>query len=574
MTETILRRTLKITLYVGIFFFVIFSVMTMLGGKSDGYRNAVEAFLGGTFGGHAEIGTFEGITFFPSLSLKAENIRLLNADKKPVGRVGILDVKLSFWDVLFSNGRMQRLNVRDVALSEEITGHGPVAVTRAAILQNEQEGADTEYYFKSEGVWGNDPFSVYMEMERYGSAENPTFAFGQSRVLSAQLGDFALSVTMMDGSGSSTFIKDLNVTEKDRVLLRGDGELKDGLWGPVTLTGSFKTALGSLIEPRIAFHEKDGSVHYKGDLVLKDFTMADLGGDAGVRNAIDRLLQIIDPPEPEVPFALPQEHIDVRVTIESWQDYHGALSVPIRLEDRILTVDFQGGEFAHGTILGDVVMDNSAITHTELRTDLRIKNADLDAFLMGREGPKSGYLSLTMEGMGERMEDVLASAAGSFSFMASGNMMDTGALDLWGGGLVSAILPDGKPEYENRLNCAISQATIEKGVANFSDILVDTARVSILGTGEYDIAEDSLDIRLKPESKGLALGTLNSAVNVRGSLGAPSASPDLGSLGAKLGGLLLGAVNPAVWAFSFADLGINDAHPCAPFLQEKKQEAE
>ena len=569
MLETALRRTVKVTLYLGVFFFVIFTVMMFLGGKSEGYKTAIEGFIGGLYGGSAEIEIFHGITFFPSLSLKAENIALLDAEEKPAGRVGLVDVKISFWDVLRSNGRLQRFHVKDMALSQEITRRKPLAVTRAAIL--EQDG---EYYFKSEGVWGDDPFELFMEMQRFGSAEAPTFAFGSSRLLSFDIADFQLSVRLEDLSDGVTGIRELRMIEQDTTILSGSGEVRDSFWTPVTITGEFSTALGTQIAPRITLEAaEDGRTAYRGDLTLRAFASGDIGTQgSALRGSLERFVDLLDSPVPGAPLSLPDHDIALNLRVESWQEYHGALTLPVTLRDRALTIDLQGGSFAHGKLLGRVALDASQPGAARLAIDTQIKNANLDAFLTNREGRESATVLLKADGQGARMEDILASLAGEMSLVTADNHMKTGMIDLWGGGLLSAILPDLTEQSDSRLNCVIAHAGIEGGTAIFDTILMDTDRVSVIGKGVYNIADDALDIRLKPESKGLAIGTVNPAVNVRGSLGAPEASASAASLGAKLGGLLLGAVNPAMWALSFADLGLNDGHPCMPFLEEKPQE--
>lgn len=41
----------------------------------------------------------------------------------------------------------------------------------------------------------------------------------------------------------------------------------------------------------------------------------------------------------------------------------------------------------------------------------------------------------------------------------------------------------------------------------------------------------------------------------------------------KLGQLLLGTINPAFWAYSLADLGLTENHPCRAFIEAGAEEA-
>ena len=77
---------------------------------------------------------------------------------------------------------------------------------------------------------------------------------------------------------------------------------------------------------------------------------------------------------------------------------------------------------------------------------------------------------------------------------------------------------------------------------------------------------------LTPKAKKTAVIDVATAVNVSGSLFDPKISPNTLSVGKKLGGLLLGAVNPALLVVSMTDFGLSKEHPCAETIQGLESE--
>ncbi|MCB9982514.1 MAG: hypothetical protein H6861_02400 [Rhodospirillales bacterium] len=95
-------------------------------------------------------------------------------------------------------------------------------------------------------------------------------------------------------------------------------------------------------------------------------------------------------------------------------------------------------------------------------------------------------------------------------------------------------------------------------------------RVTLHGEGTYDFQKDYLEMVLEPKPKEIAIGTIGGAVNVSGPLSDLKASPNIFDLGKKVGGLLLGAVNPVFYAVTLADFDLADDHPCKAFVIEKE----
>jgi hypothetical protein len=110
---------------------------------------------------------------------------------------------------------------------------------------------------------------------------------------------------------------------------------------------------------------------------------------------------------------------------------------------------------------------------------------------------------------------------------------------------------------------------IEEGIAMTHTVFVDTKRVTVVGSGEIDIPEGKIDLKLTPESKETTILDVAPSVRIKGPVFKPSIGPDTVSVLGKIGGLLLGTVNPAFLTLSLTDIGASDDHPCRKFIKEE-----
>ena len=140
--------------------------------------------------------------------------------------------------------------------------------------------------------------------------------------------------------------------------------------------------------------------------------------------------------------------------------------------------------------------------------------------------------------------------------------MESAVINNWGAGLVNALVPKKDDANELRLNCAVIDFDFDKGKGEAKTLFLDAKRTRVTGKGDIDLRDNTVDIVMKTNPKQLALLDMTPAVLVKGDLTNPSVSPSKLSLGKKIGGILLGTVNPALLAVSLSDLGISEGHPC------------
>lgn len=111
IAETILRRTLKVGLFAGVFFFIIFSVLANIGGNSDALREGLEQFGSENLQRPVSIETLVEMRFFPTMRVHAQGIRVSDSvmNPDPVMEIAEIKVAIPFFNLMLSRQRFDAL---------------------------------------------------------------------------------------------------------------------------------------------------------------------------------------------------------------------------------------------------------------------------------------------------------------------------------------------------------------------------------------------------------------------------------------------------------------------------------
>ena len=244
------------------------------------------------------------------------------------------------------------------------------------------------------------------------------------------------------------------------------------------------------------------------------------------------------------------------------------------------------GEVGQGQLDGFLKLHNR---NTNIELDLlfdlsNLAHHDLQEAL-GHEAVASGEadIRLNLKGEGIDFTSLVDSLNGHFHVIGGQGKMTTRFLDKWGRGLIKAIVPKSDIQ-ELTLNSALVDFEFENGIGTSQALFIDTPRVKVVGKGTLNLPKSKIDISLNTQPKELAVLDVTPAVIIKGDIASPSIRPSTLSLGKKVGSLLLGTINPAVWAVALNDVGVTDKHPCfkaigelqtdKPQLNEKNQVSE
>lgn len=153
--------------------------------------------------------------------------------------------------------------------------------------------------------------------------------------------------------------------------------------------------------------------------------------------------------------------------------------------------------------------------------------------------------NIDLSGRGNSAARMLATSSGDVALLMgegqiSNLLLEFAGLD--GGEIIKFLL---RGDRNVHLRCAAAAFDVKQGLMTSRAIVLDTADTVILGTGTVSLADESLNLVLRPSPKDGSILSLRSPLKVTGTFAAPRAGPDKAALAGRAAiALALGALNP------------------------------
>ena len=245
-------------------------------------------------------------------------------------------------------------------------------------------------------------------------------------------------------------------------------------------------------------------------------------------------------------------------------------SVRVNLQEGVLQLEPLVLGVAGGSLAGRITVDVNVVPAAfDSRLDLR--GVALNQLFPTVQTTKTslGKISgqVALKGQGNSMAQMLGSASGDVAVMMgrgeiSNILMEYLGLD--GGEIIKFLL---RGDRNVSLRCAALAFDVKQGLMNSKVIVLDTADTVINGSGQVSLANETLDILLKPEPKDKSILSLRSPLKIGGTFAAPTAGPDKAALGVRAGlAIALGAVNPFLALLATIETGPGQDADCTGAL--------
>ncbi len=179
---------------------------------------------------------------------------------------------------------------------------------------------------------------------------------------------------------------------------------------------------------------------------------------------------------------------------------------------------------------------NSAAKPPAIEARLRANNVDGAPFLdaMGMGGAvTAGRLNLEaiVQGPGESLRALMAGWNGGFHLEMGQGAIKNDFARLMFADLFQLVTVGGSADAA-RVNCMVSDFTAVDGIAGAKTLVLDTPGVTVVGSGDINLRDETLHLHFDSNSKQVNLANLAVPINVGGTLAHPSVSPDaLGAAG-------------------------------------------
>ena len=235
----------------------------------------------------------------------------------------------------------------------------------------------------------------------------------------------------------------------------------------------------------------------------------------------------------------------------------------LRLEPLVLGV-------AGGSLAGQITIDVNVMPATfDTKFDLRA--VQLNKLFPTIENTKSslGKISgqVALKGRGNSMAQMLGSASGDVAVLMGRGELSNILLEYIGldGGEVIKFFLRGDRNVE--LRCAAAAFEVKQGLMASKVILLDTSDTVINGFGQINLANETLDMVLKPEPKDKSILSLRSPLKIGGTFAAPTAGPDKAALAGRAGlAIALGVINPLLALLATIETGPGKDADCSAAL--------
>ena len=239
--------------------------------------------------------------------------------------------------------------------------------------------------------------------------------------------------------------------------------------------------------------------------------------------------------------------------------------VPIKLTSGDLKIDPLTANVASSSMTSTLGLNASgdtpqmALTLEADKLDVgkMLQDADVTDVLSGL-----GDLKVDVQGNGVSIAAIMAALNGNASLLMEDGRLDAGGLEVLMGGtnaLVGTMFASDTDAAT--MSCLAIDYDIQDGIADQKVFLIDTQCSILVGEGKIDLKNETLDLLITPNSKGVSLN-VTVPVRVRGTLASPTYTPDEAALALKLGALVGGALFPPALLLSLGDLGGGSDHGC------------
>ncbi|KPK55869.1 MAG: hypothetical protein AMS22_03060 [Thiotrichales bacterium SG8_50] len=266
---------------------------------------------------------------------------------------------------------------------------------------------------------------------------------------------------------------------------------------------------------------------------------------------------------------------DVRVDIREatvGERVLGQLGLTARLEQGVLELERLHGTYAGSSVEVDGSLDVRAAV-PDFRASGALVGIDYGEALRARGVSRvSGKIDLGWDvyGQGNDLRELVSTLDGTVGFVGGEGVLPNRLLQIWGGSVLRLLWVGTWVESEDtKLNCIVTRWDLKDGVATTDALLVDTADMTIAGSGVVDLNSEQLEIVLKPAPKDPSLFRVSNPVRISGPLAGPSVGLTESGTFATLGKFAVGLTSPAVLVLLFSDVGAGHENRCAVAIEEQ-----
>jgi len=230
---------------------------------------------------------------------------------------------------------------------------------------------------------------------------------------------------------------------------------------------------------------------------------------------------------------------------------------------------------AGGKLDADIRLDGRA-TPLHGRAKLSARNFKLKQLFPTFEPMKTSFGELNgdadISGHGNSVAALLGTSTGELKMLVNDGAISRGLMEIAGLNVGNYVVGKMFGDKDVKINCAAADLGIKNGLATTRLFVFDTENAIVYINGTVNFANEQLDLRIDPESKGFRVFSLRSPLYVRGTFAKPDAGVESGSLLLRGAGMVaLGVVmGPAAGLLALVAPSGGEPNQCAPLLEQMR----
>ncbi|OBV40032.1 AsmA family protein [Janthinobacterium psychrotolerans] len=303
-----------------------------------------------------------------------------------------------------------------------------------------------------------------------------------------------------------------------------------------------------------------GTLHYlprkprallRGELVSQQLRLEDLGPTIGAESNASKKSRGKAANQP-ADKALPVEQFntakwdaldaDVKFTGKKLVRTHDIpfndIVAHIQMKDKVLSLTPLNFGMAGGDITSNITLDGRQKTiAAQAKVAARhLKIRELFPKLQSMQASFGEvYADAALTGHGNSVSSMLASANGELAATVSEGTVSQFILELAGLNLANAVFVKVFGDKQVQLNCLASDFNVRNGVADVRRFVLDTDNAVVNVTGNVSLASETLDLDIRPKTKGARVFSLRTPLYAQGTFKDPKIGPQKGPLALKAG---------------------------------------
>lgn len=202
------------------------------------------------------------------------------------------------------------------------------------------------------------------------------------------------------------------------------------------------------------------------------------------------------------------------------------LDVHLVLDNGLLTLDPLRFGFAGGTINTNLKLDG-AKTPMDGRAKIGVRGLRLKQLFPNVESMKKalGQLNgdVALSGTGNSVAALLGTGNGNATVLVNDGVISRGLMEIAGLNVGNYVITKLFGDEEVKINCGAADLQMKQGVMTPKVFVFDTENAIVSIAGNVNFKNETLDLDISPESKGVRLFSLRSPLYVEGTFADPKA---------------------------------------------------